>query len=128
MKSLFLIFIFLFLSVNLFAAAIEYQADYLWTIAELTFPVKDLKVYLLDTRQGIAEPFGSYITTNDLTVKPYGLAAIRISTGTVLKMFFFEDLAGLKTKVVNYCQTQGINLSWKAKSGKINNWWMKTEY
>ena len=127
MKIAILFILFLFLTSNLSAATIDYEADYLWVITSISIPQKDLKIYLLDTRQGICEPFGSYIAANDLAVKPYSLAAVRLSTGAVLKMFFFNNLTSLKQKIIDYCQTQNITFNWKPHTGRIKDWWLKRD-
>ena len=129
MKKTFLILLISFLLSNLcYGATIEYNATYLWTIAEFNFPAKDLKVYLIDTRQGIVKIFSDYAVANNLIIKPYGLAAVKISTGAVLKMFFFSDLASLKDKVVNYCRINNISFAWKPyQTGNIANWWLQKQ-
>ena len=121
-------FLILILSFFCIGATINYQADFLWVIRQFEFPNKNLKLYLIDTRQGMVKIFSDYATANNLVIKPYGLAAVRTSTGAVLKMFFFSDLASLKDKVVNYCQTNNISFAWKPyQSGNIANWWLQKQ-
>ena len=110
-----------------YSSTIEYQADYLGVITQINLPAKNLKIYLLDTRQLICEPFGSFIQLNNLVVKPYALAVLRISTGKVLKMAFFDDLQTLKQKVKKYALTHNVNLTWRKHTAgqSVREWWMK---
>ena len=111
-----------------YGATIEYQADYLGVVTQINIPAKNLKIYLLDTSQLIAEPFGSFIKINNLIVKRYGIAGVRTTTGKVLAMFFFDTLAQIKQKAIDYAQTHQITLKFKEHIAgqKISEWWGKT--
>ena len=133
MKKLPLCFLLLLLLLPMpsksYGYGIEYQADYLWTIKQFEFPAKDLRIVLLDTRQGMVKIFSDYTIANNLVVKPYALAGVRISNGKVLKMFFFTDLAQLKNKVVNYCQDNNISFAWRQHLAgqSIKDWWLSKQ-
>ena len=128
MRKTFVILLISFLLSGIcYGATISYECNYMGCIKQIDFPAKDLRIVLIDTRSLMVKPFADFATANNLIVKPYGLAAVKISTGAVLKMFFFNDLASLKDKVVNYCQTNNITFAWKQKQGSIKDWWLQKQ-
>ena len=127
----FLILLLLLLPVYSYSAVIEYNASYLWTIAEVNIPVKNLRLIILDTRNNnICEPFGSFSVANNITLKNFAIVGQRISTGVVIKMVTADTLQEIKTKAKQYAQTHNINLTWKKHQAgnKISDWWNKAVY
>ncbi len=119
---------YLLININsAFGATIEYEADYLGTITQINLPAKDIKIVLLDLRQLITEPFGSYITNNNIAIKNYAVAKMRISTEEILGFFTFDTLAQIKQKSVDYAATHNVTLSWKQHQPgqNVSQWWNK---
>ena len=112
---------------NCYGYTISYDADYLWTIAQINIPQKDLKIYLLDTRQGIVKIFSDYIIINNIPIRNYAIAGVRISSEQVLELATFNTLTQAKQKAKNYALTHNINLTWKQHivGQKISDWWGK---
>lgn len=103
------------------------QGDYMGTICQINLPAKDLKIYLIDTTICLVEPFYSYAINNSLIIKKYCLAGVRISSGAILKEYFFSDLATLKQRAIQYAKTHNINLKFKKLKGKFSQTWMRSE-
>lgn len=110
-------------------ATVEYQADYLGTISQVNISDKDLKIIILDTRQLTCEPFGEFIKKFNPAVKDYAVADIKISTGEVLRMFFYDDLSQARERAIKSAEENQKVLKFKKHGAglKISEWFGKTE-
>ena len=122
-------FLILILSFFCLGATVSYQADYLWTISEISIPEKDLKIYVLDTRQGIVKIFGGYIEKNNLIVKDYAVVEMKVSTNEILEITFHGKLSKAKDKATEIALKYQKKLIFKEhKAGQsIKDWWRKAE-
>ena len=110
-----------------YGAVINTSSNYLSCIFQIDLPVNDIRIVILDLRGVVAEPFGSYITKQKITEKPFAVTELKISTNEIVDMKVYADLAKAKDETIKVALKYNKKLKWEKpeKGEKINDWWMR---